>query len=400
MASMEGLRIDRSLIPTQPRDVERFLKSDSCPVDTSLPPGFPKVVDSKTAWSGENAKFDPSTEQHTLILSEAEIGELEEGCRMFKELNLPFDAVSEKTLPLPTLSAKLKAWASELTQGVGFFRIRGLNPQQYSSEKNILMYLGICAYVAEKRGMQDERGNMLLHLTDVGPQNAGINERQAPYSNISQPYHTDAGGLIALYSLGQAETGGNSQLVPMATVYNEIAATRPDIIRLLASHTWVFDSFGLTPAYNVRPLLYPLKDGKVMFAFARRPLLGSSQSPRSEGVPELSDAHVEALNAVQFVAAKHALSTSLPVGEMLFWNNLSMLHSRQGFTDGGAGKRRHLIRLWLCNEATLSGWSIPEEIKAGWDDAFELDGREQKWPLDPITDREFITYQARASGHD
>jgi hypothetical protein len=36
----------------------------------------------------------------------------------------------------------------------------------------------------------------------------------------------------------------------------------------------------------------------------------------------------------------------------------------------------------------LRGWSIPEEIRPAWDDAFEHDGREQKWPLDPITDRE------------
>lgn len=46
--------------------------------------------------------------------------------------------------------------------------MRGLNPDEYSQEDNILVFLGISSYVGEKRGKQDEAGNMLsLSSPDV-----------------------------------------------------------------------------------------------------------------------------------------------------------------------------------------------------------------------------------------
>ncbi|PVH70324.1 Clavaminate synthase-like protein [Cadophora sp. DSE1049] len=365
----------------------------------TLPAGFPKSVVSPTAWSGADIKKDPSPERYTLTLTQDQITELEQACSKFQGLGLPLDSVSQETFPLPTIGSRLKKLAKVLTNGVSFFFIRGLDSNRYSSEMNVIIYLGISSYIGAKRGRQDEYGNMLLHLTDLGPSAAALNERQAPYSNVSQPFHTDTGDIIGLYSLGESECGGESQLVPMATVYNEIAKSRPDIIRLLASHSWLFDRFGQQPAYTIRPILFPVADDKVLLSFSRRPLVGSMSSPRSSGIPDLSSGHVEALNAVQFVGEQHAMSTKLKAGEMLFWNNLAMLHSRAGFTDA-PGHRRHLLRLWLRNDDTVSGWPLPSELQASFEDAFEHAGRSQLWPIQPITERAYICNQQRSSGHD
>lgn len=117
---------------------------------------------------------------------------------------LPFEVVSRVTFPLPTLSAELKVLARQLTSGVGFFRIRGLDPKRYSARTNVFLYLGIASYIGAKFGRQDELGNMLrkqiceynrdpiantldtVHLTDVGSEVAPGNVRQAPYSNVAQ----------------------------------------------------------------------------------------------------------------------------------------------------------------------------------------------------------------------
>lgn len=93
------------------------------------------------------------------------------------------------------------------------------------------------------------------------------------------------------------------------------------------------------------------------------------------------------------------VSMKLKPGDMLFWNNLALLHSRKGFTDSPEN-RRHLLRLWLRNDATEKNWSIPRELQASWKEAFDLAGREQLWPIKPIKDRDYITNQQRASGHD
>lgn len=69
--------------------------------------------------------------------------------------------MSRELFPLPTLGDKLKTLAKELTSGIGFFHLRGLDPQRYSNETNVALYLGISAYIGEKRGRQDECGNML-----------------------------------------------------------------------------------------------------------------------------------------------------------------------------------------------------------------------------------------------
>ncbi|KAL2075195.1 hypothetical protein VTL71DRAFT_137 [Oculimacula yallundae] len=365
----------------------------------TLPTGFPNSVISATAWTGADTKDDIAPERYIIPLNNDQIAELEQACSKFQALDLPLDGISQETFILPTLGQRLREFAEVLTHGLGFFRIQGLDSSRYSSETNILIYLGISSYIGAKRGRQDEFGNMLLHLVDLGPEAASLSERQAPYSNVSQePFHTDTGDIIALYSMGESECGGESQLVPMATVYNEIAKSRPDIIKLLASHSWVFDSFGQQPLYTTRPLLFPLADDKVLLSFARRPLVGSISSPRSHGIPELTCSHIEALNAVQFVGEQHALSMKLKPGEMLFWNNLALLHSRAGFTDA-PDHRRHLIRLWLRNDSTEAGWPIPAELRPSFEDAFEHAGRKQLWPLEPIRHREYICNQRRSSGH-
>jgi hypothetical protein len=137
---------------------------------------------------------------------------------------------------------------------------------------------------------------------------------------------------------------------------------------------------------------------KVLLSFSRRPLLGNASSPRSPDIPDLSASHVEAINALQFAAERHALSIKLKPGDLLFWNNLVLMHSRTGFTDSPSC-RRHLIRLWLRNDATEKAWPIPEELQTFWNDAFDHAGRPQLWPIEPISDRDYISNQQRSSGH-
>jgi len=47
-------------------------------------------------------------------------------------------------------------------------------------------------------------------------------------------FHTDSGDVIALLCLETAAEGGESMLSSSWRVYNELAATRPDLVRTLA----------------------------------------------------------------------------------------------------------------------------------------------------------------------
>jgi len=47
----------------------------------------------------------------------------------------------------------------------------------------------------------------------------------------------------AYSSKEQASRGGESHLASCATIYNEIAAVRPDVLQTLAEPNWVFDKY-------------------------------------------------------------------------------------------------------------------------------------------------------------
>lgn len=74
---------------------------------------------------------------------------------------LPISCITRKTFVLPNLGPRLIALGASLYHGRGFFVLRGFEPHRYSSEDNVLIYVGLSSYVAEKRGRQDEHNNML-----------------------------------------------------------------------------------------------------------------------------------------------------------------------------------------------------------------------------------------------
>jgi hypothetical protein len=71
------------------------------------------------------------------------------------------DKINRQTFPLPSLGAKLELLAREVHSGKGFCNIRGLKPDDYSPEDNVLLYLGVASYFGERRGKQDDDGYML-----------------------------------------------------------------------------------------------------------------------------------------------------------------------------------------------------------------------------------------------
>jgi hypothetical protein len=77
------------------------------------------------------------------------------------ELGLYGNEVSPSTFPLPTLGPKLRQISVDIHRGRGFAVVRGLKPDEFSPEDNVLVFLGISCYVGVKRGRQDEEGNML-----------------------------------------------------------------------------------------------------------------------------------------------------------------------------------------------------------------------------------------------
>lgn len=116
----------------------------------------------------------------------------------------------------------------------------------------------------------------------------------------------------------------------------------------------------------------------------------------------MSEDQAEALDAVHFAAEKHSISLECKRGDMQFWNNLALLHAREGFKDDREqGRVRHLLRLWLKRDD--SPWKSPQPLHDLLDevygDAQMAAGIPENWPVEPILDYEHVTTKKRSSGH-
>jgi len=217
---------------------------------------------------------------------------------------------------------------------------------------------------------------MMMHVIDRNPGDA--------YNNIGrakQPFHTDVVcDTLALATRNCSSQGGRGFVASSWTVYNELAATRPDLIHTLSQPNWPHDTYGRTPAFYNRALLYHANN-KVVLSFSRRLLTGHIDSPRTPGVPGLTEEQAEALDAIQFIAQKHRLGMSLKKGDLRFINNMSMIHSREAFEDDEEN-HRHLLRLWLSNRDKK--WELDPELELAWARVFEDQERDTRWDADPV----------------
>jgi hypothetical protein len=142
----------------------------------ALPPSFPAQLKAEMAWTGSD--FSRKSD-HILVLNDAEQVEVRAAVESFKckyslanhyrrvlltfttALGLDGDLVEPANFPLPTLGARLKDLSRDVHQGRGFCVVRGIDPASYAVEDLTLVYLGVQSYIAEQRGRQDKRGNML-----------------------------------------------------------------------------------------------------------------------------------------------------------------------------------------------------------------------------------------------
>ncbi|KAH0584426.1 hypothetical protein H2248_009967 [Termitomyces sp. 'cryptogamus'] len=342
-----------------------------------LPEGFPVQVDGPIVWEGKNWTNE---DRWIYRLNAEQLEEINDALGYFKNLNKSMGYLSKETFPLPTLSTTLRGLAHELYSGRGFFVLRTLPIDTYTKADIAIVFAGISSHVGSARGKQDATGAVISHIKDLSVSHAhekgGIGN--AAYTTDKQVFHTDIGDLIALMALQTAAEGGTSRISSGGRIYNELAATRPDIIRTL-SVPWPLDSFGGNPGYTMRPLLYH-EDGHAIIQYSRRHFTGYSTQKRSPHIPPITEEQAEALDVVHFLAEKYSLCLNFQKGDIQYINSMGLLHARDAFKDD-AEHTRHLIRLWLRNNELA--WKTPGPLQHIWTRLYSVAPDDQRFPLEP-----------------
>ncbi|KAL7628687.1 hypothetical protein AAE478_000202 [Parahypoxylon ruwenzoriense] len=341
---------------------------------SGLPAGYPTHLGRAFAWTGKHFN---DHELHIIHnLTEVELAEIRSAKDQFKSLELDGNQVNRGNFPLPTLGPKLDKLSQDIYNGTGLCVVRGINPEEYSVEDLTIVWLGIQAYIADQRGCQDHKGNMLVHIVADSSSEIKLGHHRHSTSAISF-HNEEAGDVVAWLTRSAAAAGGKCIVASAYTIYNILAAHRPDIIRTLAKSDWPF----ALPRFQCRPLLF-YRDSRLVMNFGRTPLLGNAVHPRPDHLPKLNDRQREALDVVEAIAQAVQLEIQTQAGDMHFINNLAVLHRREGFVDGEAPReKRHLVRMRL--RSSRLGWEIPDDLKQEWHDAFDTDTY-QTWHLEPM----------------
>ncbi|KAK3115469.1 hypothetical protein LTR53_005171 [Teratosphaeriaceae sp. CCFEE 6253] len=343
----------------------------------ALPDGFPQTLHSGLAWGPDD--IEGREHEFRLQLSEDERREILTACHDVKKSGIATNRLTKATFPLPSLGGKLERINRHVLESPGFFTISGLEPASYTPEENVYVQAGLCCYLGDRRAIQymavSGFGPALLHVTDLRNQGNPVSKDDflMPVHGAQEiKFHQDQGDTLSLYCRQSSADGGELFLSSSWKIYNELAANHPDVIRTLAEPwEWQTESAYERPKTMHEPCIF-FEAGRLIMRFMKAPLEGSEDARRDKRLAPLRPEQVHALRVVDALALKYTVTFRLQAGDMIFFNNLALLHARNKFQDGDAqGAKRHLTRMIVRD--SQEGWEIPEMLHEHWSRWYDHD---------------------------
>jgi hypothetical protein len=306
-----------------------------------------ETVRHPSAWYGRDLVDDPSWIVH---LTPAHLAEIAAAVAQVRRSGLPFSALTRDDFPLPTLGPALREWQKEVTDGRGFYLLRGLNARDYSDEEVGTIFWAFGLYLGHAV-TQNPRGDLLGHVYDHGRKYGQIDVRGYE-TNAHLPFHTDSGDVVGLLCLRQSKSGGLSSVVSAVTIHNEILKRHPEYLApLYRGFHYIRREAALSdsPITPHRLPVFGAREGKVSVRLVRNQINAAASK---SGVPlePLEKAALDLVDELAYDPAIH-LDMDLQLGDIQFCNNYTILHSRTAFEDyPEIERRRHMVRLWLTME--------------------------------------------------
>ncbi|KAJ8132881.1 hypothetical protein O1611_g749 [Lasiodiplodia mahajangana] len=344
--------------------------------------GYHEKLSSPAVWSPDTF----SIEDITYRASPEDISELETALRLFKASGRGFNDINRDTFPLPALGKNLRQLSQNLHELAGAVILKGLQPSKYGLSDNIILFAGLASYIGDQRGRQSAYNDVLTHL--YSSHDESIRDPRPGLSNHGLPFHNDHCDILALYVVKTALSGGTTRWASFGRIYNEILRTKPHVIDVLSGNDWPHE----TPTKKTKflPLLFKEEDGTPFVSFTRFALTGLPTYPRHPSSPQLTPSQADALDTIQYLADKYAVTIEQEEGDILLLNNRAALHARDRIQDPPGSSQRHLMR--LCLRDSEYGRPIPEDLKRRWGDIFDADQQKHgRWAVTKEHDPNFIS---------
>ncbi|WP_157793102.1 TauD/TfdA family dioxygenase [Bordetella genomosp. 8] len=276
----------------------------------------------------------------------AEIKELLSALAQAKARFGDFQEVRRQDFDAPGLQARFRAVRRQLEQGRGFMMLRGLPLDDLSDADCKLLFWGIGMQLGVPL-CQSARGELLAEVKDVG-EKMGQSTSRAYRAAGPLRFHTDQCDVLGLMCIREPLSGGHSRIASSPALHNELLRTRPDLLATLRQD-FHFSRQGEAvageQAWYTRPIF--AGEGDAFTSVFSQSHIESAQ--KLDGVPRLTEAQREAVQTVARLADQHSLTVELRRGDLQFFNNHVIYHSRTDYQDHAeADRKRTLLRLWLA----------------------------------------------------
>ncbi|BAK66237.1 hypothetical protein SLG_15620 [Sphingobium sp. SYK-6] len=289
------------------------------------------------AWTSESGG---GAEGLTRRLSPAQIDALDAAVRA-TEGRAATDVTADD-FGAPELRALMAAARYDIMAGRGAVLLSGIDIGRYDLEQFKRLHFGLGTHLGMAAEQSPRHDRIGLVRKEPNP------DRRGYLTDTELGPHTDYHEILSLACVVASEEGGVSGFVSAAAVYEALRRERPDLLDALLEGYHYPTSLETVTDYKVPT--FSVVDGHVAI-YNYVIYIAQAAQIRGEPVPPRL---VEALRCLFAIAKRpeFMISFTLQPGEIVFWHNFRVMHSRTSFRNS-PGRERTLLRLWLHAHETF-----------------------------------------------
>lgn len=332
-------------------------------------------IEGACAWTGAELA---NSDRWVRDITDAHVDELDRALAAVEDRGLGWREITAADFPIPGMADLIEDIRSELEDGSGIMKLRGMPVGRYSEERLQKLYFGLAANIG-RPVFQNKRGELMRFIRDeggdVGKRYGQIESNQTedgkPFlssyartlNNGGLRFHTDRTDVVGLLCVRQAAKGGVSRICSSVRVMNEMLRRRPDLAEALfapvtrsrlGEEAETADVTYDLPVFGVR-------DGRFTSHFSMTYI---EAAEAVAGMPKLGAVQSDALAMLADLANELAFEMRFRPGDIQFLNSHVTYHARTPFEDDRAsGQDRLLMRVWL---AMPNSRALPDDHRVLW----------------------------------
>lgn len=317
----------------------------------------PKILDDEIRGSNAWRRASLRQQDWLLPIPDACLAEIDLLVETLRNNPVPTIALDPADYSLTSCRALMKRVGTMLEDGAGFAVLDKLPTGAFQKDELTAVYWLLSSLLARPVA-QSFDGTLLYDVHDTGKKIA--TRVRGDLTNQKLAWHTDYGfnhppPYIGLMTLRTSKSGGQSCVVSLASVHNEMRQCCPELLaRLYRPYYW--NRQGEHPAddpvTNVNPLFR--YDGVNLNGRVNRRLLEVGHELMGEPIDAEGVAALDALYEVMS-DPKINFTFQLEAGQVQYLHNWRCAHERTDYVDYDVPqKRRHLVRIFLRDEGARS----------------------------------------------